>query len=105
MTLKQIAEKANQIKTIIGLSVVIIGWGITIGVYKNKIENVEKELISFQEELKDNKMILDEELINIESSFEKSLIEIASRNVEVKSLLRSHQIRYEELLTKVQYRK
>ncbi len=97
MTLKQIAEKANQVKTIIGLSVVIIGWGITVGVYKNKIDNMEKmfnkEIVEFQKEI-----------AGIETNFEKSLIEVASRNVEVKALQRSHQIRYEELLTKVQYR-
>ena len=96
-TLKQIAEKANQIKTIIGLVIIIIGWAITIGAYKNKIDNMEK---TFEKEFSNFK----EELVSIESSFEKALMEVASRNVEVKSLQRSHQIRYEELLTKVQYR-
>ena len=98
MTLKQIAEKANQVKTIIGLSVVIIGWGITVGAYKNKIDNMEKmfnkEIVEFQKEI-----------AGIETNFEKALVEVASRNGEVKALQRSHQIRYEELLTKVQYRK
>ena len=98
MTLKQIADKANQFKTIIGLIVIVVGWGITVGTYITKIDNIEK---TFEKDLNEFK----EELIDIESSFEKSLIEIASRNAEVKSLLRSHQLRYEDLLTKVQYRK
>ena len=97
MTLKQIAEKANQVKTIIGLVIIVIGWGITIGAYKNKIDNMEK---TFEKEFSNFKV----ELVSIESSFEKALMEVASRNVEVKALQRSHQIRYEELLTKVQYR-
>ena len=97
MTLKQIAEKANQVKTIIGLGVVVIGWGITVGVYKNKIDNIEK---TSEKEFNEFK----KELVIIETSFEKAIVEIASRNSELKSLQRTHQLRYEILLTKVQYR-